>query len=213
MSRWWLAVNLKKSAAMATILLVVAGCASLQARTELHNGRTALLRGMPLVAIPHLEQAATMDGELGFPPLGQSAWTYLGRANYEVQKYPPARQALEQAIKLNRDDGLAKLYLGLTLLREGNPASGQQELLGGLRNLAQSLDFIVYNTASGVYWDPGGKIRRDLSAAQIEVAAAHENLDKLISRLESIGASLDEEIDQARRDESVDFRRNSRDGM
>ena len=202
-------MNMKKSVAMAMILLVVSGCASFQAKTELHNGRTALLRGMPLVAIPHLEQATASDGELMFSPLGQSAWTYLGRANYEAKRYPPARQALERAIKLNRDDGLAKLYLGLTVVREGNPLSGKQELIGGLKNLAQTLDFIVYNTASGAYWDPGGKIRRELGAAQNELAASHENLDKLISRLENIGASLDEEIDQARRDESVDFHRNS----
>ena len=202
-------MNIKKSLATAIILLIVPGCASFQAKTELNNGRMALRRGLPAAAIPHLEQATAMDGELGFPPLGQSAWTYLGRANYEAKKYPPARQALERAIKLNRDDGLAKLYLGLALVREGNAASGQQELLGGLKNLHQTLDFIVYNTASGRYWDPGGKIRNELSAAQIEVAAANENLDRLLSRLENIGVSLDEEIDLARRDESLDFRRSS----
>ena len=202
-------MRMQKSAAIATILLAVAGCASFQAKTALHNGRMALLRGMPLAAIPHLEQATAIDGELGFSPLRQSAWTYLGRANYEAKKYPQARQALERAVELNRDDGLAKLYLGLTLTREGNHASGQKEILGGLRKLDEALNYIVYNTQSGPYWDPSGKIRKELSAAQVEVAAANPNLDQLISRLETIGASIEEEIDQARRDESLDFRHDS----
>ena len=52
--------------------------------------------------------------------------TYLGRAYYETGRDEEARTALEKAVSLNKDDSLAYLYLGLTLLRTGerSPRTG-----------------------------------------------------------------------------------------
>ena len=202
-------MNSLKHSAMLSILLLLTGCASFEAKTELLKGRMALLDGMPDAAIVHFQQATALDGEVKYSSLQEGAWTYLGRAHYDAKQYPQARQALERALAINSDDGLARLYLGLTLAREGNHASGRKEVLGGLQSLNETLNYIVYNTQSGPYWDPGGKIRNELRAAQAEAAAANPILDKLFSRLESIGVSVEQEIDLARRDESFDLRHNS----
>ena len=192
-----------------SLLILAAGCTSIQATTEIHKGRMALRSGMTEVAIAHSEQATAFENTRIYSPLRESAWTYLGRANYEAKKYSAARTAIQRALEINRDDGLARLYLGLTLAREGNQPSARKEVLGGLQSLHETLEHIVYNTSSGPYWDPGSKIRNELRAAQGEVAAANSHWDNFFSRLESIGASVEQEIDLARRDESFDQRRNS----
>ncbi len=191
------------------LLFMIGGCASFQANTDLGAGRAALLRGMPLQAIPHFERAIAADPTARYSTLQESGWTYLGRANYEAKRYGEARKALQRAVEINRDDGMALLFLGLTLARLGDHTSAKNETLGGLRLLEENLNYILFNTSSGPYWDPSGKIRRELAAARKDAAEAKSTLDHLLPRLENIGASLEEEIDLARRDESFDNRRNS----
>ena len=149
-----------KTSATLWLLLFTTGCATFQANTELFKGRTALLRGKPLEAIPHLEQATTLDGTIGQSDLRESGWTYLGRAYYGAKKYPQARQALERAIAANEDDGFARLYLGLTLARQDDHDASRKAALLGLKVLNDALEFIVYNTADGVYWDASGNLRK-----------------------------------------------------
>src|SRR5262245_28590793 len=144
------------------LLFMVVGCASFQANTELGAGRTALLRGMPLQAIPHFERAIAADHTAKYATLQESGWTYLGRANYDAKRYGEARKALQRAVEINRDDGMAHLYLGLTLARLGDHTSAKNETLAGLKLLEENLNYILFNTPSGPYWDPSGKIRREL---------------------------------------------------
>ena len=193
-----------KTSAILSLLLFTTGCATFQANTELLRGRMALLRGMPLEAIPHLEQATALDSAIRHSDLQESAWTYLGRAYYGAGKYPQARQALERAIAANKDDGFARLYLGLTLARQDDHDAGRKEALLGLKGLNDALEYIVYNTADGIYWDPSGNLRKELSSAQRDVSATNPRLDKLLERLEALGAAIEEEINSARLDESRD---------
>src|SRR6185503_20830738 len=180
-----------ETAAILSLLLFTVGCATFQANTELLKGRTALLRGKPLEAIPHLEQATMLDGTIRYSTLLESAWTYLGRAYYEAKKYPQARHALERAIAANEDDGFARLYLGLTLARQDDHDAGRKEALLGLKILNDALEFIVYNTADGVYWDPSGNLRKELSSAQRDVTAANPSLGRLLERLEALGTAVE----------------------
>jgi tetratricopeptide (TPR) repeat protein len=198
-----------KPTALLLSLLFFAGCASFQASSDLQKGRVALLQGMPLAAIPYLEQATAADGTARYSSLQETALTYLGRAQYEARRYGEARKALERALLVNPDDGIARLYLGLTTAREGNHNGAKKEILSALKQLDNTLEFIIFNTSSGSYWDPSGKIRRELAALQRDAAEANPSLDHLLARLENIGVSLEEEMDLARRDESFDNRRNS----
>mgnify|MGYP003694643011 CR=1 FL=1 len=54
----------------------------------------------------------------------EGIWTYVGRSQYALGRYNEARQSLERALAKDRDDNLARLYLGLTLARSGDTARG-----------------------------------------------------------------------------------------
>ena len=70
------------TSAIFSLLLLTTGCATFQANSELLYGRTALLRGLPLEAIPHFERATALDGTIKYSDLQEGGWTYLGRAYY-----------------------------------------------------------------------------------------------------------------------------------
>ena len=199
-------MNVLNLAALA-ILIALSGCIAFQTSSELHRGRAALLGGMPATAIAHFERVTALDGRLKYSQLQEGAWTYLGRAHYDAKKYPEARQALERALAINGADSFARLYLGLTLARQGNHEAGRKEVLLGLQSLHESLDHIAYNTPAGIYWDVTGQIRSDLRDAQGEVKAAGPNLEKLFAGLETLGTIIEREIDLAGRDESRETNR------
>ena len=54
--------------------------------------------------------------------------------------------------------------------------ASRKEALLGLKILNDALEFIVYNTADGVYWDPSGNLRKELSSAQRDVTADASHL-------------------------------------
>ena len=185
-----------------SFLVLLIGCTAFQTSTELHRGRVALLGGMPDAAVAHFTQVTALDGNVRYSQLREGAWTYLGRAYYDAKKYPEARQAFERAVAVDSEDSFARLYLGLTLARQGSHDIGQKEVLLGLKGLSDWLDYIAYNTPTGVYWDPTGQIRAELQAAQSGVQVANPNLDTMFARLESLGTSIEQEIDLASKDES-----------
>jgi tetratricopeptide (TPR) repeat protein len=190
-----------------SILLPLIGCTAFQTSTELHKGRVALLGGMPDAAAAHFREVTALNGNARYSQLQEGAWTYLGRAYYDGKKYPEARQALERAVAINSDDSFARLYLGLTLARQGDYETGRKEVLLGLKGLYDWLDYIAYNTSKGLYWDPTGQIRADLQATQGGVQAANPNLDPMFAPLETLGTRIENEIDLASRDESRDRNR------
>jgi tetratricopeptide (TPR) repeat protein len=205
MDRW-------KRLGFLSILIPLTGCTAFQTSTELHRGRVALLGGMPDEAVTHFTEVTALNGNVRYSQLQEGAWTYLGRAYYDAKKYPQARQALERAVTINSDDSFARLYLGLTLARQGDYESGRKEVLLGLKGLYDWLDYIAYNTSTGVYWDATGQIRAELQATRSDVQAANPNLDPLVARLETLGTRIEQEIDAASRDESRERNRRASGG-
>ena len=203
MNRW-------KRLGFLSMLIWLTGCTAFQTSNELHKGRGALLGGTPDAAVTHFTQVTALNGNARYSQLQEGAWTYLGRAYYDAKKYPQAHQALERAVAINGDDSFARLYLGLTLARQGDYETGRKEVLLGLKGLYDSLHYIAYNTSTGMYWDATGQIRTELQATQSDVQAANPNLDPLFARLETLGIRIEQEIDAASRDESRE--RNRRGG-
>src|SRR5262249_24155735 len=58
----------------------------------------------------------------------QSVWSYVGRTEYLTGRIPQARQALERALSSNQPEDITRLYLGLTLAREGDRQRGLKEI-------------------------------------------------------------------------------------
>ena len=195
-----------KKLLMPTCLSVVAylsGCAGIQVGGDVQAGRNALHTGRPNDAVSYFVRAANVDPAYRIPyRVSVGVLTYLGRAYYETGKDDEARKALEKAVTLNNDDSLAHLYLGLTLLRSGEPARGGKEIEGGLKNIHETLEYIALDNIYGIFWDPSRMIRSDiektlaskLDDSQLAVATVH------------IGTNFEEEIDKARRDESLSRR-------
>ena len=183
--------------------VILSGCVGSQAAKEVQLGRNALQTGQPQAAVGYLRNAAELDPNYKTPySIRESVWTYLGRAYYEVGNFPEARRALEKALSDNKDDPLARLYLGLTLLRAGDQQAGRRETEEGLRGVNNLLNRLASSPSSGIYWDPTRRIRSDIQQALSMTDTP--DLSELIAVGERVGRRLDEEIDNARLDESRD---------
>lgn len=100
-------------------LLFLAGCATLESQGEFAAGRQALIKGDANSALTYFQRVAGGDPNYvtNYTVFRESIWTYVGRSQYSAGKFPDAKQAFEKALSYVNDDQLARLYLGLTLLR------------------------------------------------------------------------------------------------
>jgi tetratricopeptide (TPR) repeat protein len=100
-------------------VLYVAACGTLGLQGEFTAGRQALLRGDSAVAFGHFARVAQGDANYisGSSLLRESIWTYLGRAQYGSGNFSEAKDSFEKALSHFGEDPVARLYLGLTLLR------------------------------------------------------------------------------------------------
>lgn len=184
---------------LAVLVILIYGCAGLRAGQEVQAGRTALQTGRPGDAVAHLTRAAELDPTYRIHwRLREGVLTYLGRAYYETGKYDEARRSLEKALAREKDDHLARLYLGLTALRSGERDRGRQDAESGLRGIHAWLDDVSSDELSGIYWDPGRQIRTEIQTTLSPKLPDPE----FIASAQRIGSQLDGEIDKARRDEA-----------
>jgi len=196
-------LHLPKLYRMGFLLLApaLAACAAFQTGTEIQAGRLALMTGKPQVALAHFNRAAELSPDYitGFTPFREGVWTYVGRANYETENFPAARQALERASARYPEDHLAKLYLGLTLAREGTRQRAQQELERGMKGLHDWLEDFSQKLrfSTGQYWDPQREIRSELQAGLAGLSGKELDWSNLIARGEKVGKRMEEEIDRA----------------
>jgi tetratricopeptide (TPR) repeat protein len=181
------------------LLIFVSGCTALQVGQDVQAGRNALQTGRPEVALGYLRRAAELDPNYTLPyTLRESVLTYLGRAYYETGKFAEARSTLEKALARDKDDHLARLYLGLTLMRGGDPDRGRREAESGLKGIYDWLEDISVTSSSGIFWDPGKQIR---SAIERTLAGELE-ASEFVAEAQRIGREFDEEVDKARKDEA-----------
>ena len=178
-------------------LLYFSSCSAVS--TDVAAGRNALQTGRPNDAVGYLRRAADLDPDYKtLSRVPERVLTLLGRAYYETGNDNEARKTLEKAVSMHRDDPLAHLYLGLTLLRSGERERGRKEVESGLKAIDDTLEYIAADRVFGFYWDPGMTIRNDVKKS----LAAMLNDNDLALAAQYIGREFDEEIDRARRDES-----------
>ena len=196
-----------RAAFLLLIVLMVlshAACKPMTAMTEVHKGRQALMAGKGEAALAHFQRATELDPDfLYFSTLPQSAITYTGRALYQLGRFSEARQAFEQARLRFTDDTMARLYLGVTFLRQGHRERGLQETTAGLTAIYQWLDYIVANLPQGVYWDINREIRSEIERVLQQITVRRLSIEQLIETAEWVGNRMEWEIDAARRDEQM----------
>ena len=183
------------------LLSLTAGCANFHVAGQVASGRDALLQENPKLALARFRTAAEMDPDfyLNWSLLQQGVWTYVGRAYYATGDTGEARKALEKATSRYSWDNMAKLYLGLVLLRENDRARGLKEMDAGLVGLYDWLNYVnMWQRPDGDYWDPGGYIRVNIDRTRALIQAKDTPMPEVIAAGEYIGWRMEKEIDLAR---------------
>lgn len=191
---------------------VLSGCAAFQTGSEVLHGRQAFLIGNHEAALAYFQSAAQKDPSYTYgTALRQGIWSYVGRADYATGRFPQARQSLERALSVNKEEDIARLYLGLTLARDGDRQRGLKEIEGGMRGIHDWLEYITdaHRFSFGQFWDTRREIRSAIQGDLAMIAGRDLDWQKLIADVEWVGKRIEEESDLARRDES---REQSRDG-
>jgi tetratricopeptide (TPR) repeat protein len=197
----------KISVALFSLFLFLAGCARLLTGGDLQAGRQALLKGNNETALGYFYSAAQRDPNYvyatGSSPR-QGVWSYVGRSEYLTGRLPQAREALERALAANKQEDIARLYLGLTLAREGDRQRGLKEIEGGMRGINDWLDYInqAQRYSIGQFWDPGRDIRSAIQSDLAMISGKDLDWQRLIADTEWLGIRMEQESDLARRQEA-----------
>jgi tetratricopeptide (TPR) repeat protein len=199
----------KSSLALFSLFVFLAGCTSLQTGGEVQSGRQALLEGKNEAALGYFYGAAQKDPNYvyatGSSPK-QGVWSYVGRSEYLTGRLPQARQTLERALSANRQEDIARLYLGLTLAREGDRQRGLKEIEGGMRGINSFLNYIsqAQRYSIGQFWDPDRDIRSAIQSDLAMISSKDLDWQRLTANTEWLGMRMEEEIDLARRQDALD---------
>ena len=205
----------KNSLALFSLFVFLAGCTSLLSGGDVQSGRQALLAGNNEAALGYFSSAANRDPNYiyatGSSPK-QSVWSYVGRSEYLTGRFPQARQTLERALaSSNTDEDIARLYLGLTLAREGDRQRGLKEIESGMRGINGFLDYInqAQRFSIGQFWDPDMDIRRAIRSDLAMISGKDLDWQRLTADTEWLGIRMEQESDLARRQEAFENNRDS----
>jgi tetratricopeptide (TPR) repeat protein len=201
-----------KSIFLLSMCGLLASCTSLQVGSNIAAGRRALLAGNNEAALSYFQSAAEMDPNYKYgTAFQQGVLSYVGRTQYAIGRLPQARETLEKALSANRDEDLARLYLGLTLARIGDRQRGLNEIEGGMKGIQAFLDYVneAHRFSFGQFWDPAHAIRSAIQGDLAMISGREFDWQKLIVSGEWIGQMMEEEGDKARRDEARERDRDS----
>lgn len=199
----------RKFFAWFSLLLLLAGCASMRAAGQVQSGRQALLINNSEAALAYFQEAADTNPDYIFESVTfrEGVWTYLGRAQYNLGKYQDARRSFERALSVYKDDNLARLYLGLTLARSGDQSQARKEIEAGLKGLYDWIEYMNRVRSITAFWDPLREIRSAIEKELAVISGRDIDWPKLISNAEWIGQRMEQEIDNVRRDERLQYER------
>ena len=202
-------MNIGQRFASLFCLVVFTGCAGFQAAGQVQSGRRALSVNEPGGALPYFLEVAEKHPDYIFQAqlFREGIWTYVGRTQYALGRLAEARQSLERALSVYKDDMLARLYLGLTLIRSEDRSRGVKELESGLRTVHDWLDYMNARDPIRAYWDPSREIRKEIDNDLGIISTKDIDWQKLIASGEWIGQRMEDEIDKVRRDEQQERRR------
>ncbi len=190
------------------ILVLLGACTAYRTAGHVQSGRQALLINDNEAALGYFQQAADANPDFVFESgsFREGVWTYVGRAQYQTSRLPEARRSLERALAVDKNDHLARLYLGLTLARTGDEPRAIKTIVGGLEGLYGALEYLNASDPFKAFWDPGRKIRAEIERNLAMIAGRDIDWPYLVSSAEWVGHETEEEIDRVRRDERRHFR-------
>jgi tetratricopeptide (TPR) repeat protein len=187
----------------------VSGCAAFNAGSQVQSGRQALLAHDPERALPYFLEATKTKPDYIYTSqyFREGVWTYLGRTQYATKRYEEARESLERALKVDKDDNLARLYLGLTLVRLNDPERGMKEMEAAMKGIYDWLEYLERSRPFEVYWDPARDIRKGIEQSIGSAPGKDVGREQLVADAEWLGTRMEDEVERARRDERRQYER------
>ena len=179
----------------------LSACVSFQAAGDIAQGRQALFKGNNQAALGYFQAAEQVDpAYVDDTELRQGVLSYVGRAQYLTGNYAAARSTLEKALSQNPSDNVARLYLGLTLARQGETQKALPDIDGGMKGIYDLLNYITdtFRFGYGEFWDPGRDIRSAIEKNRAVMASGKIDWPTLIADGESIALKTEREPDEAR---------------
>ena len=137
-------------------------------------------------------------------PTYRDSLTLLGRAYYMKGMYQDASQILDRALRVNPDDEIAWMALGMTQLRLGDDQKGMKTVQGGI-TLFSKVSTEGYRGFK--YWDRAGKVKTTLRRTIAVARKGLEERENIIRAMENMLATIDEEEYYLRTEAATDRRR------
>ena len=82
----------------------------------------------------------------------------------------------------------------------------RKEIQAGLQGVYDRIEYIKRFTVAGEFWDPSGQLSAELLALIKAVSAPQVDWSSVIPRIEQLGLKIENEIDQASRNELNRYR-------
>ena len=188
-----------------SLLVLLSGCGpGMQAGGDIARGRQAMFAQNYQGALGYFQNAQQIDPSYIYgTELQAGVLSYLGRAQYLVGQLAPARDSLQKALAQMKSDNVARLYLGLTLARQGDRTAGLRDIEAGMKGISAFLNYITttFGSTFGQFWDPAQSIRKAISNSLTMVAGGNFDWGALITQGEQIGINIEQEPDRAREQE------------
>jgi len=133
---------------------------------------------------------AALDSVVRDDPTYRDSLTLLGRAYYNKGNYEIAKQILQRALLVNKEDEIAWITLGLAQLRLGEDEKGIETLQGAI-TLVSKVSKSGYRNFPN--WDSKGLVRSYVSRSVVDIRKGAEAKPNLIRDCETLLARMDDE--------------------
>jgi tetratricopeptide (TPR) repeat protein len=175
-----------------SLSVLLSACAVVNTAGDIAQGREAMLEGNYQLALDYFWRPNRPPLHVRRGAKGGSL-ELLGRAQYLTGNYAQARQTLEKDLSIHRSDNVARLYLGLTLVRLGDQKAGLTNIQRGMSGIYNWLDYLNNNFRFefGQFWDEEGTIRGGIKSDLDMISSGKIDWPRLIANGESLGIGID----------------------
>jgi len=139
----------------------------------------------------NMDKAVTaLDSVVRDDPTYRDSLTLLGRAYYNKGNYEVARQILQRALLVKKDDEIAWIALGIAQLQLGEDEKGIETLQGAITLISKVSQSGYRNFPQ---WDSKGLVRSYISRSVVEIRKGPEAKASLIRNCETLLSRMDDE--------------------
>jgi tetratricopeptide (TPR) repeat protein len=193
-------------------MVFLCGCASMNAGSEVAYGRRALLGGDNEMALGYFQSALKTNPSYMYgTAYQQGLLSYVGRTEYLTGRLPQARETLQRALAAKQDEDIARIYLGLTLIRTNDREAGLKDVQAGMRGIYDWLEWVTeaHRFSFGQFWDPARAIRSAIQSDLAMISGRDLDWQRVVTDGEWVAMRMEAEGDKARNDEQRERQRDS----